>query len=39
MSEVKKKINETGDFENVDDEPLIVDSELKGGETDKFLNI
>jgi hypothetical protein len=30
------EINEGGDF---DDEQLIVDSELKGEETGKFLNI
>jgi hypothetical protein len=30
------EINETGDFE---DEPLVVDNELQGEETGKFVNI
>jgi hypothetical protein len=34
-----RDVNEAGDFENVEDEPLIVDTELTGDESGKFFDI
>jgi hypothetical protein len=36
VNEIYEGLNEVGDFNNVEEEPLVVNTELKRGETVRF---